>query len=73
MDDVTCLMMGEVGSQTGAPYSTMGLIRESKSVVFALKDILDLSTVLFNPKNARLAQTYTLPPSCFSMSLHRSS
>ena len=49
-DDERLFTIGEVGSQIGAPYSKIGLIRESKSVVFALNDILARLIVPFSPK-----------------------
>ena len=44
------LVIGQVGVQIGAPYRTMGLIRESNRVVRALKESFERFTVLFRPK-----------------------
>ena len=44
-----CLIIGRVGSQSGAPYSKMGFIRLSNSVFNAVNESLDLITVLFKP------------------------
>ena len=44
------LLVALSGVQIGAPYSTIGLIRESKSVVSALNDSFERITVRFRPK-----------------------
>ena len=49
------LLVALSGVQIGAPYSIIGLIRESKSVVSALNDSFERITVLFRPKNALMA------------------
>ena len=45
------LLIALSGVQIGDPYSTISLIRESKSVVSALNDSFERITVRFRPKN----------------------
>ncbi len=55
MDWARVLIIAQCGVQIEAPYNTMGLIKESKRDVRALKESFDLSMVRFSPKNARIA------------------
>ena len=55
MDEEIFFIIGDVGNQIGTPYNTIGFMSESKSVVWALKEIFDLSTVFFKPWEARIA------------------
>ena len=49
-------MLALVGVKMGAPYKTIGLIKESNNVADALNEIFDLMIiVLLSPKKARNA------------------
>ena len=49
------LLVALFGVQIGAPYKTIGLMSESKSMASDLKDNFDRITVRFRPKNALIA------------------
>ena len=46
--------------QIGAPYKAIGLISESKSMIRALNDSLDLIILRFKPKNALIALVFSM-------------
>ena len=50
-----CLITDRLGSHIGEPYNITGFIRLSNKVRIAVKETLDLITVLLRPKNARVA------------------
>ena len=50
------LLVALLGVQIWAPYKTIGLLSESKSMASDLKDHFDRITVRFRPKNALIVQ-----------------